>query len=182
MRQHAEAVQDPDRRRMVHGHLTGFLDRVRPGLEALPHQIIHNDANDHNIVVRDGASQPRFGIIDFGDAVFTLRVAEPAIAMTYLWLGPGDGLARATAFLSGYHRANPLEGPEVQVLFDLVLARLCVSVLSSAVERARRPDDAYLAVSEAPAWSLLTQLTAVSPAEMTDTFLRTCLEVPDDYT
>ncbi len=62
-------IDDPARRGLVAGHLERFERLVVSRLDELPRSVIHNDANDHNLLVdtRDPA-RPRFaGVIDFGD-------------------------------------------------------------------------------------------------------------------
>ena len=56
-------------------------------LGTLPRQVVHNDLNDENILVHDGAI---YGMIDFGDATETIRVAELAIACTYAMFDQDD--------------------------------------------------------------------------------------------
>src|SRR5262249_28701052 len=69
-----DAVTDPGRRALVTAWLDAFDTRVAPVLDRLPHQVIHNDANDWNVLADpDGGDVT--GIIDVGDAVFGPRVA-----------------------------------------------------------------------------------------------------------
>jgi hypothetical protein len=49
------------------------------------------------------------------------------------------------------------------VVIDLVALRLCTSVALSAHQSRLAPDDAYLTISERPAWELLAVL-AEAPA------------------
>src|SRR5918997_3082694 len=53
------------------------LKNVVSGLDHLPHQVIHNDANEHNVLVGpDGSVR----LIDFGDVVYSARVCGLAVA------------------------------------------------------------------------------------------------------
>lgn len=62
--------------------LQRFESQVVPCLDTLPHSIIHNDANDHNVLAAaDGASVG--GIIDFGDSVYTATVFELSVTIAY---------------------------------------------------------------------------------------------------
>jgi Ser/Thr protein kinase RdoA (MazF antagonist) len=58
---------------------------LRPSLDALPWQVIHNDANDHNAIV--SADRCSVSLIDFGDIVWAPRVCGLAVACAYAMLG-----------------------------------------------------------------------------------------------
>jgi Ser/Thr protein kinase RdoA (MazF antagonist) len=178
---HTEHIEDVRRRARVVTCLHRFADDVLPGLRGLPHQVIHNDANDHNVVVRipDTAGEGETavsGLLDFGDMVWTARACEPAVAMTYAMLEAQDPIAAASAVLEGYHEICPLEPSEIGVLRDLIEARLCVSVTMSAYGRERDPDNTYLAVSEASAWSRLDWLSGDHSYRLTEAFLAVCAD------
>lgn len=178
VRPRAELIQDRTGRDRVVSRLSRFEEYVLPVLADLPRQIIHGDANDHNILVRDTAHRPGgqevCGLLDFGDLVWTARACEPAIAMTYAMLGAESPVAAGSAVLSGYHETCPLQEDEIRLLRDLIEARLCVSVTMSAYGKQQDPDNAYLFVSEATAWRLLDRLEALSSSHVTDTFLGAC--------
>jgi Ser/Thr protein kinase RdoA (MazF antagonist) len=156
-------IPDPDGRRHVVGRLRRFATDTIPRLERLPFQVVHNDANDHNLLVQPAGVGDKLvpcALLDFGDLLWTPRVAEAAIAMTYAMLGSEEPIEAARALLAGYHAALPMEPEERGLLPDLIEARLCASVAISAYERACDPDNAFVTVSEAPAWQLLERLAA----------------------
>ena len=51
---------------------------------ALPHSVVHNDANDYNVLVRGGRV---VSILDFGDMVYSATVCNLAVAIAYAMLG-----------------------------------------------------------------------------------------------
>ncbi|HWP72007.1 MAG TPA: phosphotransferase, partial [Gemmatimonadaceae bacterium] len=66
---HIHRVADGSRRAEVETILTRFTRDVRPALATTRSSVVHNDANDYNILVAlngDGALAPS-GLIDFGD-------------------------------------------------------------------------------------------------------------------
>ena len=68
----------------------------------------------------------------------------------------GIGVSHAPLIDAGhiaaaFHRAMPLQEAEIDLLYDLILMRLVTSVTMSASRRDRAADNAYLAISEAPA-------------------------------
>ena len=155
IRRHLHHHVDAARRGRVERTLTHLESSVLPRLARLRRGIVHNDANDHNVLVHADHPDRVAGLIDFGDMVHTPLVCEPAIAMCYTMLTADDPLAPAAALLAGYHAVLPLRAEELDLLPDLVEARLCVSVTLSTYERTRRPDDPYLSVTEPHAWRLL---------------------------
>ncbi len=156
-------IKDRQRRRLVARTLDRFETATLPQLKALRKGIIHNDANDSNVLVTGAGYDARIsGLIDFGDMVRTHVVCEVAIAATYVMLNKPDPVGAAVHVVRGYNRAYPLEEAELAVLHDLVAARLCCSVLMSAYRTSLEPGNEYLRVSEAPAWALLRHLTAAS--------------------
>ena len=152
----------PELRVPVEAGLERFSRAVVPHLDELPRGVIHNDANDHNLLVAagdDGVARLT-GLIDFGDMVHTILVAEPAIACAYAMLDRDDPDAVAAAVVSGYDEVRPLTEVERRLLPDLVVGRLCASLLLAAEGRMRAPDDAYLTISERPVAALLERLVS----------------------
>jgi Ser/Thr protein kinase RdoA (MazF antagonist) len=93
--------------------------------------------------------------------VHTYTICEPAIAIAYMIMGKRDILETAGHVLQGYQAMYPLTREEIDLLFDLIGTRLCMSVCMSAMERNRDPDNTYLAVSEQPAWETLEELAHI---------------------
>ncbi len=155
----------------------------------LRRQVTHNDGNDHNIVVSEeeetggagetaGAGGPGYrvaGLIDFGDIVHTTLANNLGIALAYCCCDTTTGKAgsdgkselgqaeyahrTAAAIVRGYHAHMPLERDEVDVLWWLMLGRVCHSLASSAKRSEGEPDNAYLRASEAPFWRLLRAIS-----------------------
>jgi 4-aminobutyrate aminotransferase-like enzyme/Ser/Thr protein kinase RdoA (MazF antagonist) len=131
-----------------------------PALPALPHSLIHGDANDENVLVDDGRVS---GIIDFGDSLWNPTVCDLAIALAYVMLelpGPLDAGAEVVA---AYHAVRPMSADELRVLFPLVLGRLAVTVVTAASRRAIDPGHPTWFITEDRAWRLLAQLAEFDP-------------------
>ncbi len=162
---YAGHIQDLHKRALVDRFLQQFNSEVVPLLPDLRRCVIHGDGNDHNILVSDDKKAPRrvVGLIDFGDMVHSCTVFEPAIAAAYLMLDKNDPVAAAQGVVGGYHEALPLSEEEIALLPSLIAIRLCISVALSAYQQAQEPDNAYLSVSERPAWDLLARLAEMPP-------------------
>lgn len=159
------------RRVLVTDALDDFRTRVRPLLAGLPSQVIYNDANDHNVLVRCGRVA---GFVDFGDLVQAPRICDLAIACAYALMGQACPLDAACAVAAAYHARSPLREPELEVLWSLIRLRLAVSVTNSAINRGLQPDDPYQTISEGPAWELLERMAASHPRRATYALRAAC--------
>ena len=124
-----------------------------PRLPSLRRSVIHNDANDHNVVVDDAGLRVS-GLLDFGDLVHSVTAQEAAVACAYAMLGRADPVAVMGRIVAGFDSTCPLTADELDALPSLILARLGASVAISALQ-ARLAPDPYLRVSEGPAWALI---------------------------
>ena len=165
IRRHLHRLEDPARRAIVERHLARFEAEVLPALSALRRGVIHNDPNDWNVIVGPGAPDQRrvLGIVDLGDMLESVVIADLAIGCAYAMQGKPDPLAAAALVVAGYHAEHPLTEPELAVLFPLMCIRLAVSVVNSAEQRASFPEEAYLTISESGAWQTLERLEPVHP-------------------
>lgn len=165
IREFIPEIEGAERRALIEKYLALYEAEVTPRLPKLRWSVIYGDANDYNVLVGEPWPQPRkiAGVIDFGDMHHGLTVSEAAIAAAYAILGKTDPLKAAMEVVAGYHRAFPLQEEEVAAVFPLMAARLAVSVTNSAHRKRVKPDDAYVTVSEEPAWKALEQLAKIHP-------------------
>lgn len=171
VRTRVDQIRSPERRALVAYFLNRFDEQVAPRLSMLRQSIIHNDANDYNVIVQraplDASGVPgriEVGVIDFGDMVHSMTIGEVAIGAAYALLDKPDPLVAASEVVRGYNRVNPLTEIEIELLYDLICMRLCTSVVMSAQQQQLEPDNDYLKISEQPAWSALFWLREASPA------------------
>ena len=108
-----------------------FGTRVAPVLASLPRQVVHNDFHRGNVLVDAGGAVA--GILDFGDVVHTVRVADLAIALSYF--------DDHDEFVDGFTDHVELDGMEWDVLDDLIGARLALRMLLNAQLDRGGPDD-----------------------------------------
>lgn len=167
-------VRDAKKRAMLERFIARFETQVEPKLSRLRAQVIHNDANDWNVLVDEHDHRKISGVIDFGDAVHSVLIAEVAIACAYSILDMDDPIGAAAALAAGFHAAYPLRAEEVDVLFDLIAMRLVTSVTFSASRHDQTGDNPYLAISEAPAWRLLAKMDAMNPRLATAILRKAC--------
>jgi len=144
-----------------------FEENVRPLLADLRKQVIHNDANEWNVLTKNGEVS---SIIDFGDLAHSPLINELAIAITYACYDKENPLEWASIILKAYHKELPLEEKEISILYYLIAARLTVSVCNSAHSRIINPDNTYASVSEKSAWKMLYHWLSINPINAENTF------------
>ncbi|WP_422080043.1 aminotransferase class III-fold pyridoxal phosphate-dependent enzyme [Ulvibacterium sp.] len=160
-------IPDAKDRSLVDYFFLQFLENVSPIAYELRKSIIHNDANDWNVLSKDGTVS---GIIDFGDMCHSWTVNEIAVALTYVMMEKEDPLEVASHVIQGYQDVFPLETKELDILYYLVAARLCTSVCNSAYTKTLKPESEYITISEKPAWRLLRKWLSINPIKCRDTF------------
>lgn len=164
IRSHVDRITDRKRNVMVANVLTLYERTAAAALHSLPHQLIHGDLNDYNVVVQMGKDGHRIsGLLDFGDLTHSVRIGELAITCAYAMLDKDDPVAAACDVAAGYHSVNPISDDEISVLYPLICSRLGVSVCMAAFQKEVEPDNEYLTISEQPVWELLEKLTHVHP-------------------
>lgn len=152
-------IHNHEKRTMVDYFLLQYEMEVQPLRHQLRKAVIHNDANDLNVLVKNGLVS---GIIDFGDMVESELINNVAIACTYAMFKSNSPLERAVALLGSYHKVYPLTETECAVLYYLIAARLCMSVVTSARLRSESENNHHF-VSENDAWKLLYQWIKINP-------------------
>ncbi|WP_367388515.1 aminotransferase class III-fold pyridoxal phosphate-dependent enzyme [Lewinella sp. LCG006] len=165
-RQHLPLFATPAQQEIANYFWDRFEKIVQPQLTSLRTTVNYNDAHELNLLVNDEGESPTIcGVIDFGDALHTQLVNELAIACAYGVMGLPDPLTAACQLTRGFHQIRPLTEAEVAVLFEMIAARLLITVASAAHNQQAEPDNEYLQVSEQPAWELLQKWRKISPAQ-----------------
>ena len=169
------SAEYPFRDALLDRIVTRFREVVAPVLPSLRRQVVHDDWNDYNVLVRTGRPDvsPRRAadsrelmpvtVVDFGDMVHSIVVADLAVAAAYAILDKPDPIGAAAAVVRGYHESHPLEEREVAILFDLIRARLAISVAMAARQGAAAPANEYLQISQRQVWTTLVALDRVPP-------------------
>jgi 4-aminobutyrate aminotransferase-like enzyme/Ser/Thr protein kinase RdoA (MazF antagonist) len=164
-------IKDHEKRRIAAYFLLQFDMEVVPFLSSLRHAYIHNDANDYNVLIKDDKVS---GLIDFGDMVYSALINNLAVACTYAMLNNEDPLHAASLVVKGYHQSYPLTENEVELLYYLIAARLCISVTQSAWNASLDTQNEHHFITEKPAWDLLFKLIKINPVKAHDEFRKAC--------
>ncbi|HEX6944151.1 MAG TPA: aminotransferase class III-fold pyridoxal phosphate-dependent enzyme [Gemmatimonadaceae bacterium] len=177
---HLDRVADKALRDRIERVLAEFTQDVRPALGSLRASVVHNDANDYNVLVQvtDGGALEASGIIDYGDLLHSHPACDLAIAIAYAMMEKPDPITAAAHVVSGYHETFPLTEGEIALLFPLARTRLAVSLVNSALQAQLSPDNEYLQVSAGGAARLLEQLDAIHPHMAEYRFRDACGLIP----
>jgi 4-aminobutyrate aminotransferase-like enzyme len=167
LRPHASAIPDGSRRRLVENVLDRFEARVAPQWPMLRAQVVHGDLNLDNVLLDERGRIS--AIVDFGDVAFSAQVADFAVGLASLMRGrPDEDVFRATRIaIDGYQSRIPLEPLELELLGDLVAARLAAIVTISAWRVERYPENAaYIQAWDDDSWKLLELFDTVGYDEV----------------
>ena len=143
LRPHTSHIADKADRIRVERVLDDFIADVVPGLARLRAQIIHNDANGDNVVIAPDAPDQIAGIVDFGDMIHTALATDPAVTAADL-LSVDDMIEPMCELVAGYDAVLPLEDEEIDVLYDLVLARCALTAVIIAWRNSASGGPGYL--------------------------------------
>ena len=171
-------VAEPAAAQAVNDALDDFERFALPVLPSLRAQVIHSDMNPDNLLVDAEDPDVVAGIIDFGDMLHAPLVADVAIASAYLRPASGDPVALIAEFVAGYHGVVALETVELEILFELIQARVCASIAILDWRGATRDgNDPYLAghsTGEGSAHHFLQRLREVPRTHARQVFTQVC--------
>ncbi|WP_339654320.1 aminotransferase class III-fold pyridoxal phosphate-dependent enzyme [uncultured Maribacter sp.] len=160
-------IPDASDRSLVDYFCLQFNEHVLPLRYEFRQSIIHNDANDWNVLAQNDAIA---GIIDFGDMCYSWLINELAVALTYVLMDKENPLEIACQIITAYTTKLPLQEKEVDALYYLIAARLCTSVLNSAHSKKIKPESSYITISEKSAWTLLRKWVTINPIKAKNSF------------
>ncbi|KAA0595153.1 Ser/Thr protein kinase RdoA (MazF antagonist) [Azospirillum lipoferum] len=171
-------LADGPRRRMVERFIARFADEIDPRLPSLRHQVIHNDLNPHNAVVDPVGCETVTGIIDFGDALKAPLVNDLATALAYHVTSGETPFGSIVEMTRAYNAVLPLTAAEVELLPDLVAARLALAIAITSWRAAEHPANAdYIRRNSERAFAGLERLTSDEAAAAHRLIHLACQEV-----
>ena len=162
-----EEIAEPERRALVARAVDRFEERVLPEWPRLRAQVVHGDFNLDNLLL--GGDDRVAGILDFGDCCHSALAADVAVGLASVLRGRShdDAFRTARIALDGFASRLPLEQLELELLGDLVAARLAAIVSISAWRTRRFPENAdYIEAWDDDSWRLLELFDSLAPAEV----------------
>ncbi|WP_430390486.1 phosphotransferase [Dyella sp. 20L07] len=166
-------IEDVELRVMVQTKAGAFCAELPAWSAQLPVRVLHNDANDLNVIVADNSAGEKrvSAVIDFGDMCTSFRLADLAIACTYAMQHEKDPVACAQRIVRGYLAEYPLLHLELEQLHNFIMARLCHSILMATRAHREQPDNPFVLVSQQGVRALLRQLVEVDNEAIVRPFL-----------
>ena len=175
LRPHTDHIADPTARKNIEAVLDHMASTVLPQLKTARHQVIHADANPDNVLIDPNHPDRIAGIIDFGDMVFAPLITDLAIATILESVLSEEGLQNLCALVSGFDSVLPLEEQEIDLLYDLILARRAITAVIIAWRKNMTPDQpAYLLDREKPTWDAIAHMMSLGRAEVSDRLRSAC--------
>jgi Ser/Thr protein kinase RdoA (MazF antagonist) len=107
--------------------ILSFHEKYDSKYQGLPRSTVHQDLNDHNLLVDKRFPDRIAGVIDFNDTVTTIRVADVALAAAYGMLRQPDPVGSFLDVVRGYERSQQLTASERKVIFPISITRLCIN-------------------------------------------------------
>jgi 4-aminobutyrate aminotransferase-like enzyme/Ser/Thr protein kinase RdoA (MazF antagonist) len=155
------SVSDARHRALAEQAVRWFHQSAEPLLASLPTSITHHDLNDYNVLVTrsdtDGSWQLT-GLLDVGDALRTVRVAELAIAVAYASLRQPRPLAATRCVVEGYCESASPSAEELRALMPLAVSRLALNAVTWTHRQATGGADGYAADRMRDTWPALERL------------------------
>ncbi|MCP5085196.1 MAG: aminotransferase class III-fold pyridoxal phosphate-dependent enzyme [Rhodobacteraceae bacterium] len=178
LRPHTVHIADTAARQNIEAVLDHMAVEIMPRLKRLRHQVIHADAHSNNTLTHPQQPDTITGILDFGDMVYAPLVAEVAIAADVDGLPPDELIDTLCHLVAGFDSVVPLEEEEIDLVYDLVLARLAATATIIAWRKVMTPNrPAYLHDVEVSYWETIARLINIGRATIRDS-LRTACRFP----
>ncbi|MBI2256870.1 MAG: phosphotransferase [Proteobacteria bacterium] len=175
LRQYLPYIEGDDRRALVERVLTAFDRHVQPVMSSLRWQFVHSDLNPSNVLVTKERPDEVAGVLDFGDMVHTPLINDLAVAASYQLGQEGNPLIEAGDFIRAYHETNPLTALELELLYDLIGARMATTACITSWRAARYPENRDYILRNAPrAWAGLKAFADMPRATAQDYLHRLC--------
>jgi 4-aminobutyrate aminotransferase-like enzyme/Ser/Thr protein kinase RdoA (MazF antagonist) len=175
LRPHTSHIADRRARRNIEAVLDRMATEMLPRLKTLHHQVIHGDANPDNVLVDPEVPDRIAGILDFGDMVYAPLIAEPAIAADLESVSSEQGLEDLRALVSGFDSVLPFEDGEIDLLYDLILARRAITAVIIAWRKAMTSNqNPYLLEREQPTWNAIDYLLKMGRSAFSNRLRSAC--------
>ena len=155
-------IKDPKHCMITERVLHMFEDHVMSCLPQLTYGVIHSDLHDLNILAqRTNGSYEVSGVLDFADCYYSHYVYELGTLMAELMPKRKDPVQWVCPLVAGYQQNFPLNPTEMDCLYYIVLARLCLSATLCYDAYQREPSNTYLLTGVDGFWELAEELLCI---------------------
>ena len=123
-----QSMLSPEVRKLVAPALRRLQHEIYPRLADLRAQVIHQDAHGGNLLRASRECEEMAGVIDFGDMIHGPLIFELAVSGVDVVEREGAPDTGLCALVEGFHSILPLQTEETDLLADLILARLVLTL------------------------------------------------------
>ena len=160
-------VSDPVRRRLVETAAVSAWRTVTDLASDLPHQVIHCDITDDNVVCSADDGHLPDGIIDFGDLTRSWAVGELAVTVSSVLRHAGGEPVATLPLISAFDRERPLQPAEIAALWPLLVLRAATLVVSGNQQAAIDAENDYATGALELEWRIFERAVSVPADVMT---------------
>ena len=136
-----EHLATPEARRIISAVFERFDSTVLPRVRKLRHQVIHQDAHGGNVLVDPADPAKITGLIDFGDILYGSLAAEIAVATDAVGTSKCDLIDIICETTAGFDSVLALEEDEIDILFDMIVARNALTATIGAGRAVLSPNE-----------------------------------------
>ncbi|WP_019531688.1 aminotransferase class III-fold pyridoxal phosphate-dependent enzyme [Dasania marina] len=157
-RPHTDSISNADIRAKVETVFDYVNKTVTPKLTQLRHQVVHQDAHGGNVLLNPENPNCVAGLIDFGDMLYSPLIMELVVACSMMMEQVEDPVSNMCDIVVGYDRELALEEEEIDLLYDLILVRVCIYITLCAWRSAEHPEQEPYVKNIELYWALLDKL------------------------
>ncbi len=158
-------VSDPVRRRLVETAAVSAWRTVTDLAGELPHQVIHCDITDDNVVCSADDGHLADGIIDFGDLTRSWAVGELAVTVSSVLRHAGGEPVATLPLIAAFDHERPLQPAEIAALWPLLVLRAATLVVSGNQQAAIDAENDYATGALELEWRIFERAVSV-PADV----------------
>ena len=172
-RPHTQHVPDAETRARVE-QVFDHANSLLPKLKGLRHQVIHQDAHSHNLLVAADDPERITGLIDFGDMLHGPLLMDLVVSCDFMMHRVDDPVGDMCDIIAGYDSELELEEQEIDLLYDMILVRNCITITICAWRAAMSPNEPPYIDNIEAYWALLEKLTTLGREAVTNRFRAAC--------
>jgi Ser/Thr protein kinase RdoA (MazF antagonist) len=175
VRELLDKIESPRRRDLARHFLDQFEKYASNRLHLLRSQVIHNDLNPHNIIFEREESTKVTGVLDFGDIILSPIIVDVAVAASSQMISASNPLEGPGDVIRGFNSVLALRESELDLVFDLMAARLVLNVTITGWRASLYPGIRdYILKNNKISWDTLEAFEAVDRKQAAEYFKSIC--------
>ncbi|MCP4001265.1 MAG: aminotransferase class III-fold pyridoxal phosphate-dependent enzyme [Gammaproteobacteria bacterium] len=174
-REHIHHIPDKKARHQLEQIFDYVNEHCMDKYKNLRHQVIHQDAHNYNVLVENERPNEVSGFIDFGDMVYAPLIMDVAVsAHGMITLENDDVVGQMCDVIASFDSVVELEEQEIDLLYDAILIRIGISIVTTAWRSVMRPAEPAHIDNIEDYWGLLDNLVTLGREQITQWFREAC--------